>query len=255
MPFVTVTPAIVLRSRLFGESDKIVSFFTEYCGKVTGIAKGAKRSRKRFANTLEPFSLVNLRFRDRTGTSLAFIQACDLVRVLKTLTTSLEKIAHASYLLEITDGLLAEREENRALFAHLREGLGHIEEMGASLDFLIFYELRLLKLSGYQPMLDRCRRCGKDRRGQTNARWHFSLRDGGILCEPCSVFRKEVLPLSVEALATLAARQQGNGDHSARLSFAPSILKESHLALFHFIQFQISRELKSAPFLDAFASL
>jgi len=47
-----LTPAIVLRSRPFGESDKIVSFLTESYGKLTGIAKGAKRSRKRFVNPL-----------------------------------------------------------------------------------------------------------------------------------------------------------------------------------------------------------
>ncbi|HYT53423.1 MAG TPA: DNA repair protein RecO, partial [Verrucomicrobiae bacterium] len=60
-----VTPAIVLRSRPFGESDKIVSFLTENYGKLTGIAKGALRSRKRFVNSLEPFALINLCFQDR----------------------------------------------------------------------------------------------------------------------------------------------------------------------------------------------
>ena len=70
-----VTPAIVLRTWPFGESDKIVSFLTESHGKLTGIAKGAKRSRKRFVNSLEPFSLVNLRFQDRAHSNLAFIVA------------------------------------------------------------------------------------------------------------------------------------------------------------------------------------
>ena len=92
-----VTPAIVLRSWPFGESDKIVSFLTERYGKVTGIAKGAKRSRRRFVNTLELFSLVNLRFQDRPHSALAFVYACDPIRHFKELTTSLEKIAYASY--------------------------------------------------------------------------------------------------------------------------------------------------------------
>ena len=57
------TPAIVLRSRAHGESDKIVTFLTRDWGKVTGIAKGAKRSRHRFVNVLEAFTQVQLRFR------------------------------------------------------------------------------------------------------------------------------------------------------------------------------------------------
>ena len=52
------THAIVLRARPYGESDKIVSFLTEDFGKLSGIAKGALRSRRRFVNSLEPFSLV-----------------------------------------------------------------------------------------------------------------------------------------------------------------------------------------------------
>ena len=159
-----VTPAIVLRARSLGESDKIVSFLTETHGKVTGIAKGAKRSRKRFVNSLEPFSLVNLCFRDRLQNSLAFIIASDLLRSFKQLATTLEKISFASYIVEVTDGLIGERDENPLVFRHLRDGLGYLDEHGASLRFLTAFELKLLQLAGYQPLLDRCKRCGKDRR-------------------------------------------------------------------------------------------
>ena len=252
MPIPSVTPAIVLRSWSFGESDKIVCFLTESHGKLTGIAKGAKRSRKRFVNSLEPFSLVNLRFRDRPGGSLAFVEACDLIQVFKELTTSLERIAYASYLTEITDRLSGDREENRALFAHLRDGLSFIEENGASLPFVAFFELKLLRLSGYQPMLGRCRRCGRGWRGGMLG-WGFSLRDGGILCEGCSAFRKEVLPLSLEALGAMAELQQAQGILPNHLAYPSEVLRESHLALLRFIQFQVGRELKSAPFLDAFS--
>jgi DNA repair protein RecO (recombination protein O) len=248
-----VTKAIVLRSWPFGESDKIVSFLTEDHGKVTGIAKGAKRSRKRFVNTLEPFSLVSLSFQDRPHSTLAFVHACDLIRAFKGLTVSLEKIAHASYLMEVTDGLAGEREENRLLFEHLREGLVFLEDRGTSLSFLTFFELKLLKLSGYQPMLEHCRRCGKNWAPDLQAKWRFSPRDGGILCESCSTFRKEAVPLSREALYVLAELQKANSILARHLSFLPSVLKEGRSALLRFIQFQLNKELKSAPFLETFS--
>lgn len=249
-----VTPAIVLRSWPFGESDKIVSFFTEGHGKVTGIAKGAARSRRRFVNTLEPFSLVNLRFQDRPHSTLAFVQACDPIRLFKDLTTSLERIAYASYLVEVTDGLAGEREENRRIFEHLREGLVFVEENGPSLSFLTFFELRLLRLSGYQPILEHCRRCGKCVRDSSQTPWRFSSRDGGVLCGSCSAFRREVVPLSPGALEALAELQKANSILPHHLSLSPALLKESRPALLRFIQFQINKELKSASFLEAFAS-
>ena len=252
MPSFVVTPAVVLRSRPYGESDKIVSFFTELHGKVTGIAKGAKRSRRRFVNSLEPFSLVSLRFQERANASLAFIHACDLVRVFKSLTAHLDRIAHASYFMEIADGLVGEREENRAIFTHLTNGLGRLDEHGSSLLALTFFELKLLSLAGYQPHVGQCRRCGKGWREHQGVAWRFSLRDGGILCAGCAVFRKEVLPLSREALGAIAKLQQAqaippNGD-----AFPLEVLCESHLALLRFLQFQMGKELKSALFLEAY---
>jgi len=75
-PNETTTPAIVVRARVFGESDKIVTFLTRDLGKVAGIAKGAKNSKRRFVNVLEPFTHVNVRLRQRPSSDLAFINAC-----------------------------------------------------------------------------------------------------------------------------------------------------------------------------------
>ena len=52
--------AIVLRSFDYGESDRIITFYTDDFGKLTGIAKGARRSKRRFPNALELFSLSNI---------------------------------------------------------------------------------------------------------------------------------------------------------------------------------------------------
>ncbi len=252
MRSILASPAIVLRSWPFGESDKIVSFLTERYGKITGIAKGAKRSRKRFANTLELFSLVNVRFQERAHSTLVFLHACELIRAFKDLITSLEKIAHASYLVEIVEGLTGEREENPILFEHLKDGLAHIEEKGPSLSFLVFFELKVLKLAGYQPMLERCRRCGKGWERSLKTPWRFSPADGGILCEFCSTLRRDVIPLSPEALEALLNLQKSDGI-SWEHALPPSVLEESRSALLQFIQYQTNKELKSARFIEAFS--
>ena len=88
-----VSPAIVLRSHPFGESDKIVSFFSEHHGKLSGIAKGALRSRRRFVNSLEPFSVVNLSFQDRPQSGLAFLLSAELIHGPQALLADLDRIA------------------------------------------------------------------------------------------------------------------------------------------------------------------
>jgi len=249
------TPAIVLRARPFGESDKIVSFFTQRHGKLTGIAKGALRSRKRFVNSLETFSLVNLSFQERSHSHLAFILSADLIHGPRVLITDLERIAYASYLVEITGGLVAEREENPLLFEHLKDGLAHLEERGTSLRFLTYFELKLLRLAGYQPVLDTCKKCRTNCPDGAVAKWHFSPVDGGILCDSCSRSCREVLPLGRSAVEVLTALQAENSNLPERLSLPASVVAEIRSVVLRFIQFQMDREIKSAPFLHQFSSV
>lgn len=249
-----VTSAIVLRNRPFGESDKIVSFFTEKFGKLTGIAKGALRSRKRFVNSLEPFTLINLRFQDPSHGNLVFVVAADLVNGHRRLLTSLERISYASYLVEISDGLLAEREENHAAFEHLQQGLEHLEEDEPSLRFVTAFELKLLRLVGYQPVLDRCKRCRKNWLDGIAFQWHFSLMDGGVFCGSCVDPGKEMIPLGAAAIEVLATLQAENALPTP-FSLPASAVREIRAVVLRFIQFHIDREIKSAPFLSTFSSI
>jgi DNA repair protein RecO (recombination protein O) len=253
MPQSHITSAIVLRTRPFGESDKIVSFLTEDLGKVTGIAKGAKRSRRRFANSLEPFSVVNLHVREQPHAGLLFIVAADLQFGFKRLLGSLEKISLASYMVEITEGLIPEREENRPVFRHLNEGLRYLEDNDASLRFLTLFELKLLRLTGYQPLLDRCKECGKHRRDDFAGHWQFSPREGGVLCRSCSPVKTDLLPLGATASEVLLDLQSENSPTRSRILLPLSVVREIRSVLLRFIQFHVDREIKSASFLSEFA--
>jgi DNA repair protein RecO (recombination protein O) len=205
-------------------------------------------------NSLEPFSLVELGFYERPQSSLVFIISSDLLFSFSRIVTGLDKISYASYLLEITDGLIGEREENRRVFQHLKDGLYYLNDNDATLRFLTSFELRLLSLVGYQPLLDHCKRCARDRRELVSSRWHFSPRDGGILCEPCSRARKETLPLGAAAVEVLTDLQARYSLSSARRSLPSSVVSEIRSVVVRFIQFHMEKEIKSAPFLCRFAS-
>jgi DNA repair protein RecO (recombination protein O) len=251
------TSAIVLRSWPFGESDKIVSFLTEGHGKLVGIAKGAKRSKKRFVNSLEPFSYVNLNFQDRSRSSLAFILGCELQKSYKNLIASLEKIAFASYYVEITEGLLGEREQNRLVFDHLKKSLNRLEIEETSVTCLINFELKLLSLTGYQPFLDSCGRCGMQPSlscEPVQTHWYFSLRDGAILCAGCSKLRKEIVPMSGATLDFMISLQQERNVILENSKLSAIILNQIRSATVRFIQFQLNREIRSASFLNQFCS-
>ena len=95
MPSFT-THAIVIRSINYGESDKIVTFFTKDFGKLKGIAKGARRSKKRFQNALGSFfsSPAYLLRSGRNGAVRA--ERCDILNSFPKIREDLKKIIYGN---------------------------------------------------------------------------------------------------------------------------------------------------------------
>ena len=198
------TPAFVLRTRPFGESDRIVTLLTARHGKLSGIAKGAKNSRRRFAGTLEPFVHIRAVFRQRASSDLVFLLRCELLAALRGFSRDLDRFAAGSYVLELTDRLVFGRESGADVYQLLHEALTLLDHGTAVSPVLRAFELHMLAATGYAPALDRCRACG------TRAADVFFLDDerGGLACRRCvSVGRlvKPVAAATMQALARVAA--------------------------------------------------
>ena len=142
----------MLHARPFGESDRIVTFLTESQGKLTGIAKGAKNSRRRFAATLEPFVHVRVVFRQKPTTDLAFLLRCELLEALRGFTRDLDRFAAGSYVLELTDRMVLGRETGRRRVPAGRATLGLLDDGARAMDPLLrAFELHLLAARDMDP--------------------------------------------------------------------------------------------------------
>jgi len=199
VPDEIATPAFVLRARPYGESDRIVTFITEQYGKVTGIAKGAKNSRRRFAGTLEPFVHVRVVFRVRPASDLAFLLRCELLEALRGLTADLDRFAAGSYVLDLTDRMVLGRESGVEVYHLVRDAL-RLLAGGAEPDPLLrAVEMHLLRASGWAPALDRCRGCGTP----ANAPLYLVAERGGLLCRRCVPIGEPVRTVAPEIAALL----------------------------------------------------
>ena len=237
------TEAIVLRLLDYGESDRIVTFCTTGYGKVRGIAKGAKRSRKRFANALEPFCLSQLLFTRRGLDSLAMIDSSEVVSHFPRIRADLEKTLRASYLIDLTDQFLPEEKKNEAVFELLHAFLRLIEEHPPTESLLRFFEIRLLKLAGYDPVLDRCLLCRTPVGSETTYR--FAAADGGLTCFSCRPDGAGALPVSLGTIRTLLLGRDMPVEQLGRILLSGQSADESRRFLAHFIRHILGRELKS----------
>ncbi len=199
MPVEITTPAFVLRTRPYGESDLIVTFITERHGKLTGIGKGARNSRRRFPGTLQPFLHVRLVFTQRPTTDLAFLMRCELIEAMREITTDVDRFAAGSYVLDLTDRMVVGRESGTEVYALVREALTLLAN-GAPVDPLLrALEIHLLCVSGWAPVFDRCRACG----APADTALFLSVERGGLLCRRCVPVDVAVRPVGAETAAIL----------------------------------------------------
>jgi DNA repair protein RecO (recombination protein O) len=244
------TPAIVLRSRAHGESDKIVIFLTRNWGKVTGIAKGAKRSRRRFVNVLEPFTQVQLRFRPGRTDELAFIFGCDLIQSFRGPSRDLQRFALASYVTELIDAMVIGREAGPETYELLRQSLALLEEQNVlSPLFLSRFELLLLTHAGYAPHLTSCQQCGLSF-NEDETLFTFSPSQGGLLCRNCRSQGGATLLLSIESLHLLQDLKIGEPDAFLQLTASPRAHRETRTLISSILSRHLARPLKSQAFLE-----
>lgn len=245
MPLYT-THAIVIRSSNYGESDKIVTFFTEDFGKIRGIAKGARRSRKRFQNALGLFSYLRLIFFDREGMGLIRAEGCDILHTFPKIRGDLRKIFWGNYYLELVGEMAGERETNREAFYVLLSFLSNLEEGELQEEALRMFEIRVLSLFGYRPNMKKCDLCKKDWEAlKSSPKAFFSLEKGGLICEGCSKALNNLIPLSLGTAKLIERISEMELGKLHRLRFTPQTLSESRELLPKFITYQLGKELKS----------
>ncbi|MGH7822330.1 MAG: DNA repair protein RecO [Candidatus Binatia bacterium] len=237
---------MVFRARTHGESDKIITLLTRDFGKLTGIAKGALRSRRRFVASLEPFTHVRLGFRSRAHGELCFIESADIVRAARKLTFDLDRYAYSTYVVDLTDSLVEGREADAATFDLVEEALALIDGCPSlpAPEWLRAFEIRLLALAGLEPRLESCGRC-RAAIVDANGPLQFNPRSGNLACRDCS--DGAALAVSAEALAAILGLRVGPVGPRAELPVR--VATEARVLLQTFIAHHVRRPLRSPALL------
>ncbi len=200
------TPAVVLRTREYGESDKIVTVLSRAAGKFSGIAKGAKRSQRRFPGTLEIFSHVTLDYKRRPHSELAFLDRAVLLQPWPRLLNTLERFTAASHVVELADKMTVESEVGDDLYGIVTATLARLNAAEPGPATLRLFELAALHASGYRPELIACRGCT---RPLASDRGPVRLVGGlgGVLCSQCKAREEGGMLLSNDGLECLGHLQ------------------------------------------------
>ncbi len=242
------TPAVILHSLDFAESDKLVTFFTRDFGKLRGIAKGAKRSRKRFGSGLEPLTCSAVCFFEKEKASLVRLDHCEIVDPFPHIHSDMLRLGYAGYLAELISVTAAERERSGELYALLIGFFELLNQPAFREEFVRIFELRLLALAGYQPELRSCVVCRREAKDK-HRHW-FCQSKGGLICSDCVRNSLDHAHLSWGTIRTLQRAQTIELEKIRRLFFSSQAREESKRILPHFIEYRIEKPLKSLRLLQ-----
>lgn len=194
---------VVLRATPLRESDLVVTLFTDLHGQVSAVARGARKSKRRFSGALSLLVLGRYRL-GRSRGDLWTLESADVVREWTALSSDPVAVGHASYAAEILGALLpVDTPEPEALDV-IVSVWDALAANGPSPGALRAAELALLELSGNAPAIDHCAACGTH---DLNDEVAFDPSRGGVVCRACVARSRSagIRPLSAGARTYLSA--------------------------------------------------
>lgn len=170
---------LVLRTRPYGESDKLVTLFTLKEGKVAALARGARKTRSKLSAVVDLFSQGDyLLYR---GRNLATIQQVSLLENFRAIREDVSLYFIALYICEVLEKVLEEHHPAESVYELALLTLHTLKDGHADRELVArSFEIMLLKELGYCPSLTGCLACGRE-----EPPFILSPSAGGLLCHTC----------------------------------------------------------------------
>lgn len=177
-------PTLVLDSYDYGEADKIVVFFCQDVGRISALARGAHRSKKRFVNKLEIFTFLQITYSKSRAGSLFMLDEAELVNSFISLRTDLTCYRVASIIREYMLLTTRETSDDDQLF---QLALWALHSLNTGIDqkqVLALFMIKLFDVLGYRPDFSVCQSCGT--RPASHEEVLFNVQGGTMICKNCS---------------------------------------------------------------------
>lgn len=238
------TRAVVLSTVDFGEADRVVTFLTEEHGRLSAFANGARKSKRRFAGALEPFTLLKATLVETRG-DVYRLDAVEILDSYGPLREEIGRIARASYAVELMKELCREKEAQPQLFLLLNRFLWALARENAAGLALFRFELLSLEIAGLMPRFDACARCG----AKPSEQDVFDPEHGGLLCPGCVPAHLFGTRSSAEAARALVSLQRAKA--GTTLEIPGRVREEARAMLSRFVAHHLGKRLKTLDFMKS----
>lgn len=218
------TDAIIIRLADFSESSRVVTMFTRDLGKVSALAKGAKRLKGPFDAAIDLLSTCRVVFLRKSSGALDILTEAQLIKRFKPEGKSLHTVYGGYYVAELLGGLTEDGDPHPRLFDEAVQTLDRLQSDAQPLMVVMRFELLILREIGQLPEFDACQVCGRDVESTRGIR--FWVSQGGLVCSECGrpeYEHTEIAPGTIQLLRRMAT---ADGSLAARLAPSPAQYRE-----------------------------
>ena len=237
------TKAIIIKAIDYKENDKLIWAYCEELGKITFIAKGAKKSKSKNLSLTLPLCFGEYIF--FKGRNLYNLQEGKIINSFQGLLNNLDKLTYSSYVCELIDICVQDSEVNKTLFREFITCLYLLNTDAMDYELLIrAFELRLLSATGYGLEFDKFCIC-KRSIGTSD---YISLSHFGGVCVECN--KEHGLYISRAGYNALRFLNNTPMDKIYRLNVNKDIKKQIEKVTTFIINSNYSRKPKSLEMLN-----
>jgi DNA repair protein RecO (recombination protein O) len=245
------TKGIVLRRRDFDEADRLLTVLTCDRGKVTLLAKGARKIASRKAPHVDLFRQVDLLVHQ--GRNFGIVSQAEATGAYCNLGEDLQRVAAAHYVAELVDSLLIEGDDTAGVYELTASVLEWLSDGGDPRLCQRYFELHMLDLAGYRPQLFRCLGCDSWVEAVDN---RFDIVAGGLYCPTCSEHsHPHGRAVSVGAQKVMRFLQRSQVEHCRRLVLSEALHAELESLQSAYMRHVLDRAPKSVRFIEAVRAL
>lgn len=244
MPEKIVTKGLVLRETQTKEADKILTVLTAEHGRLPVVARGARRKNSRIAAASELLAFSELVLYERRGWYL--LDEASTLALWDRVRRDVTLLSLASYFAEMTETVVAEDVPAPETLSLLLNALYALDATDKPPELVkAAFELKLLALSGYEPLVSACAVCGTTAPEEPL----FDAGEGVVVCRRCAgAAARRLLPLDAGALA--AMRHVLGAERKRMLSFAlrGETMRRFSRACETFARVQLDRDFRTLDF-------
>lgn len=184
------TNGIIIGESNMGDYDKMLTMLTPGVGKISCVAKGARRPKSALLAGSQ--FLCFGEYLLYQGTSTYHINSCETIEMFYNLRIDLDKLKYATYITKIIYDVTNENENSYNILQLYLNTLYTISETEKNINLVIaIFKIRLLCLLGFTPDIKGCKNCGNK-----EDILYFSFKDSGFKCGICGKLDKSVIQIT-----------------------------------------------------------